>query len=193
MRSLTSNNVREKFKICEDTYDNIAETESESPLSRNEEADMTANSLASFHSSLMNASTNLNTFPSNMLEVQRILATHMLMMEKHRRLFLPVSETEPETPIDKAMEKEADVTIDDSKREDPLKQFFNFETRSRNLSKNFVDSNSYRSSYQSPSKTFMEGEGKSHLEHAKCYLETKELWEKFHRLGTEMIITKTGR
>lgn len=26
-----------------------------------------------------------------------------------------------------------------------------------------------------------------------CYLETKELWEKFHELGTEMIITKSGR
>ncbi|XP_069177876.1 T-box transcription factor TBX20 [Procambarus clarkii] len=26
-----------------------------------------------------------------------------------------------------------------------------------------------------------------------CYLETKELWEKFHDLGTEMIITKSGR
>lgn len=24
-------------------------------------------------------------------------------------------------------------------------------------------------------------------------LETKELWERFHKLGTEMIITKTGR
>ncbi|XP_071785640.1 T-box transcription factor TBX20-like isoform X1 [Asterias amurensis] len=27
----------------------------------------------------------------------------------------------------------------------------------------------------------------------RCRLETKELWEKFHDLGTEMIITKTGR
>ena len=27
----------------------------------------------------------------------------------------------------------------------------------------------------------------------ECHLETKELWEKFHDLGTEMIITKTGR
>lgn len=27
----------------------------------------------------------------------------------------------------------------------------------------------------------------------KCKLETKELWAKFHELGTEMIITKTGR
>ena len=26
-----------------------------------------------------------------------------------------------------------------------------------------------------------------------CQLETKELWDKFHELGTEMIITKTGR
>ncbi|XP_069958175.1 T-box transcription factor TBX20 [Cherax quadricarinatus] len=26
-----------------------------------------------------------------------------------------------------------------------------------------------------------------------CYLETKDLWEKFHDLGTEMIITKSGR
>ncbi|CAO1366318.1 unnamed protein product [Diamesa hyperborea] len=26
-----------------------------------------------------------------------------------------------------------------------------------------------------------------------CHLETKELWDKFHELGTEMIITKTGR
>lgn len=26
-----------------------------------------------------------------------------------------------------------------------------------------------------------------------CKLETKDLWEKFHNLGTEMIITKSGR
>ena len=26
-----------------------------------------------------------------------------------------------------------------------------------------------------------------------CILETKELWNKFHELGTEMIITKSGR
>ncbi|KDR17764.1 T-box protein H15, partial [Zootermopsis nevadensis] len=28
---------------------------------------------------------------------------------------------------------------------------------------------------------------------AECHLETKDLWDKFHDLGTEMIITKTGR
>ncbi|XP_021344082.1 T-box transcription factor TBX20-like, partial [Mizuhopecten yessoensis] len=27
----------------------------------------------------------------------------------------------------------------------------------------------------------------------QCCLETKDLWDKFHELGTEMIITKTGR
>ena len=31
------------------------------------------------------------------------------------------------------------------------------------------------------------------LSPVECHLETRELWEKFHDLGTEMIITKTGR
>lgn len=31
------------------------------------------------------------------------------------------------------------------------------------------------------------------LQHVDCHLETKELWDKFNELGTEMIITKTGR
>ncbi|KAL7644569.1 UNVERIFIED_CONTAM: hypothetical protein RMT77_004106 [Armadillidium vulgare] len=31
------------------------------------------------------------------------------------------------------------------------------------------------------------------LQQTTCHLETKELWEKFHDLGTEMIITKSGR
>lgn len=31
------------------------------------------------------------------------------------------------------------------------------------------------------------------LRHVICHLETKELWDKFNELGTEMIITKTGR
>jgi len=33
----------------------------------------------------------------------------------------------------------------------------------------------------------------SELAGVQCHLETKELWQKFHELGTEMIITKTGR
>lgn len=31
------------------------------------------------------------------------------------------------------------------------------------------------------------------LRNVTCHLETKELWDKFNDLGTEMIITKTGR
>ena len=31
------------------------------------------------------------------------------------------------------------------------------------------------------------------LANVQCRLETKDLWDKFHELGTEMIITKTGR
>uniref|UniRef100_A0ABD2XPK3 T-box domain-containing protein n=1 Tax=Trichogramma kaykai TaxID=54128 RepID=A0ABD2XPK3_9HYME len=31
------------------------------------------------------------------------------------------------------------------------------------------------------------------LRHVICHLETKDLWDKFNELGTEMIITKTGR
>ncbi|CAL8102793.1 unnamed protein product [Calicophoron daubneyi] len=35
--------------------------------------------------------------------------------------------------------------------------------------------------------------GKSSLSSVKCHLETRDLWEKFNELGTEMIITKSGR
>ena len=31
------------------------------------------------------------------------------------------------------------------------------------------------------------------MQKIECHLETKELWDKFNELGTEMIITKTGR
>ena len=31
------------------------------------------------------------------------------------------------------------------------------------------------------------------LRYVECLLETKDLWDKFHDLETEMIITKTGR
>lgn len=31
------------------------------------------------------------------------------------------------------------------------------------------------------------------LQRVECSLENKDLWDKFHDLGTEMIITKTGR
>ena len=33
----------------------------------------------------------------------------------------------------------------------------------------------------------------SRLADVECHLDLKELWDKFHQLGTEMIITKSGR
>lgn len=35
--------------------------------------------------------------------------------------------------------------------------------------------------------------GDEELNDIECYLETDDLWKKFHELGTEMIITKSGR
>ncbi len=35
--------------------------------------------------------------------------------------------------------------------------------------------------------------GPPEVDRVQCQLETKGLWKKFHDLGTEMIITKTGR
>ncbi|XP_046364793.2 T-box transcription factor TBX20-like isoform X2 [Haliotis rufescens] len=42
-------------------------------------------------------------------------------------------------------------------------------------------------------KTTVTSSGSKELENVNCRLETKELWDKFHELGTEMIITKSGR
>ncbi|XP_059153427.1 endoribonuclease CG2145-like [Physella acuta] len=42
-------------------------------------------------------------------------------------------------------------------------------------------------------KLAVDGESLDETTKIKCRLETKDLWDKFHELGTEMIITKTGR
>ncbi|KAK0060782.1 T-box protein 1 [Biomphalaria pfeifferi] len=42
-------------------------------------------------------------------------------------------------------------------------------------------------------KVSSDGESRDEVTKIKCRLETKDLWDKFHELGTEMIITKTGR
>ena len=181
------------MKKQEDSCDNIAEYNPESPLLKQEETDLTSNAPTNFHPSLMNASTNFNAFPTNMLEVHRILATHMLMMEKHRRLYLPTSETRDDNSMEADPTKETETSSDNLKKEDTMSHIFNFKSRSRKAPQSLIGCNPYRSSFQPVGKDTVEGDRKVYLEYAKCYLETKELWEKFHRLGTEMIITKTGR
>lgn len=44
-----------------------------------------------------------------------------------------------------------------------------------------------------PPKELQERCNCDELRHVDAILETKDLWEKFFELGTEMIITKTGR
>lgn len=68
------------------------------------------------------------------------------------------------------------------------------------------DSSSTSSPSSSSSKSGGSGSGNNPYAHllknksncdelakVECHLENKELWDKFHELGTEMIITKTGR
>ncbi|XP_047736725.1 uncharacterized protein LOC108670175 isoform X2 [Hyalella azteca] len=51
-----------------------------------------------------------------------------------------------------------------------------------------------KTSARESKKLEMEVEGNcSELEDHSCVLETKDLWEKFHEFGTEMIVTKSGR
>ena len=47
------------------------------------------------------------------------------------------------------------------------------------------------SSFKQPPPSFQPMH--SSLNDIECTLETKELWSKFNELGTEMIITKSGR
>ena len=44
-----------------------------------------------------------------------------------------------------------------------------------------------------PASPATTGSGCAELAGVHCRLETKDLWDKFHELGTEMIITKSGR
>lgn len=45
----------------------------------------------------------------------------------------------------------------------------------------------------SESKTKVENINNTELENIECFLESDDLWNKFNNLGTEMIITKSGR
>ncbi|XP_064121173.1 T-box transcription factor TBX20-like [Macrobrachium nipponense] len=80
-----------------------------------------------------------------------------------------------------------DCDLDSSK--DPL-------DRPGSKSPESTSSESHSASKESekPAKLEMKTKGNCpELETIDCHLETKELWEKFFELGTEMIITKTGR
>lgn len=58
-----------------------------------------------------------------------------------------------------------------------------------------LPSQSHSSGRRSPSRNPLLQEvcTSEELRNVTCHLETKDLWDKFNELGTEMIITKTGR
>ncbi|CAL4064811.1 unnamed protein product [Meganyctiphanes norvegica] len=101
-----------------------------------------------------------------------------------------LEEVAEDIDIDVVSDKE-DCDLDSSK--DPLE-------RSGSKSPESTSSDSHSHSHTShkrhskSSKLEMKTKGNCpDLESIDCHLETKELWEKFFELGTEMIITKTGR
>ena len=57
------------------------------------------------------------------------------------------------------------------------------ESKYSNLKSNFKISNKIKTEFQTESK----------LKNVECFLESDDLWKKFNSLGTEMIITKSGR
>ena len=135
------------------------------------------------------------TFPTNILEVQRIFAAHMLMIEKQKRLMQNPSDGMGSINlIDLVESKKEDAKAKDNVEREEIRDSV-YEVKKDILHPSTLPSNVYSRPFPSiqGGHSKEKVDGKFFLEYAKCYLETKELWEKFHRLGTEMIITKTGR
>jgi hypothetical protein len=141
---------------------------------------------------MLNSNPSITSFPANILDVQRIFAAHIIMIEKHRRLLQPSAEGGHVIQTD--LESNKDTAIHQDKLDDSFENIYNLQKDHKLTQPNPLDTNGYSRMFQPIFKGNTEvRESKCLLEYAKCYLETKELWEKFHRLGTEMIITKTGR
>ena len=136
---------------------------------------------------------NANPFSNSIFEVHKFLAAQMIMMEKQKQLL--------QVPNNKLnlCRSEAHSTKDMSvSRSDERAKHFHGKNGSLAMGPNVTLKEHFN--FTKYSQTFQREFGEKEpadmkflLEHAKCYLETKELWQKFHRLGTEMIITKTGR
>ena len=140
----------------------------------------------------------MNPFSGNIFEFQKLFAAQMLMLENHKRLLqLPEENANGHKNSQTSLKEEPleknPFTLSDLEMKD-------FQSRNLKLSvKEHLEGKQPRDSSRNGGTVhskFTESNGednKCFLENARCYLETKELWQKFHRLGTEMIITKTGR
>ena len=166
---------------------------SPSPFSKNDETDLSSSILRP-GTSMLNSNPNITSFPANILDVQRIFAAHMIMIEKHRRLLQPAAERGNVIQTDLESNKDTAIYQDKLKEDDCFENIYNLQKDHKLTQQTPLDTNGYCRTFPPIFKSNTEvRESKFLLEYAKCYLETKELWEKFHRLGTEMIITKTGR
>lgn len=99
----------------------------------------------------------------------------------------PVATTQLHSPLEKKVKNNdtntSSCSIQNSKTS-PVKT-----SLKRKIS---ISSDDYEYSSQIKAKT-ESCTANSDLEQIECYLESDDLWKKFHELGTEMIITKSGR
>ena len=102
-----------------------------------------------------------------------------------------------ETPV--SVKDELEEDDDDGLCSPPLddeNEHLNHRRSSSDLSGNNKNSGKKKGSKGSSRPPKVEMKGRCNCDElllVTCHLETKELWDKFHDLGTEMIITKTGR
>ena len=166
---------------------------SSSPFPKNEETDL-GSSILTPGTSMLNSNPSITSFPANILDVQRIFAAHMIMMEKHRRLLQPTAEGGNASKTDLESNSDTAIHNDILKEDERFENIYNLQKDHQLTKPNPLGTNGCSRMFPPILKSNTEvRESKYLLEYAQCFLETKELWEKFHRLGTEMIITKTGR
>ena len=102
-----------------------------------------------------------------------------------------------------AVSEEDDLDDDEIDDEDDANSSKNGSQKNGKLNKSRNSANSVTNNNNKKNKKKSRSEPVNHLIKPRCnceqlaavdcQLETKELWDKFHDLGTEMIITKTGR
>ena len=197
--TLEDSKTLEETEANDDWYGACSDNKSASPLSRHQDPNMSPSFSSATHSLISNSFPNISPLQppniTNILDVQRIFAAHMLMIEKQRRLLQTPGEGEHLRPIDLESTEKNGTSIEKSERETQHQECnYDLNKVNRITKQSSTASNSYNRPFQPTfNRRDDEVNSKFLLKHAQCYLETKELWEKFHRLGTEMIITKTGR
>ena len=132
--------------------------------------------------------------------------------QSHVQMNIPPRSPRSTSPVEKKFEPDEDVDVEqcsDGEDESASKQSLNGHPDSRSpggnsSSNNNEDKSSGRENSSSSSNPPKKKEKEKvrimkakcnceELKYVDCFLETKELWDKFNELGTEMIITKTGR